>query len=205
MAAQCSDRRYFVKRLCCEIANGRPQRYSLQVGMVSTWVKQAIEFARSSHKGVGRKLNQAELGRKLTSALGREIDRAAVNKMTKGIRSLAADEMLEISRITGFPVPTAHKDNDPAKLWESFTEEALSVVYADDPDAAQDILGVIRATIALHGGEAKGLASPPTIRAVVHSAVERVLAQRKQEIHEAKRLSHRSELTNHDEKNTPKG
>jgi hypothetical protein len=195
MAKRCSDSRYFVKGLCCEIANRQPERYSLQARMLSSWVKQAIKFAGTS---------QAVVGRKLTTALGREIDRAAVNKLTKGSRALAADEMLEISRITGFPVPNTHKDLDLVKLWESFTEEALSVVYADDPHAAQDILGVIRATIALHSGEARGLANPATIRAVVHSAVERLLAQRKQEIPEETRLSHHPELANYDQIKLPK-
>lgn len=50
-------------------------------------------------------MNQAELSRRLTEALGRSIDRAAVNKVLTGGRDLKADEMLEIARITKAPVP----------------------------------------------------------------------------------------------------
>lgn len=46
-----------------------------------------------------KKVSQAELSRRLTQALGRSIDRAAVNKMTTGDRKIAADEMLAITRL----------------------------------------------------------------------------------------------------------
>lgn len=45
------------------------------------------------------KVSQAALARELTIALGRSIDRAAVNKMTTGDRKIAGDEMLAITRI----------------------------------------------------------------------------------------------------------
>ncbi|KFC73220.1 hypothetical protein FG93_01964 [Bosea sp. LC85] len=44
-------------------------------------------------------MSQAELARQLTEALGRSIDRAAINKMTTGNRKISGDEMLAITRI----------------------------------------------------------------------------------------------------------
>jgi len=70
---------------------------------IATWVKKALEHADMS---------QAELARQLTRRLRREIDRAAVQKMTiarpkKGQkpRKVAADELLAIEEITGYPAP----------------------------------------------------------------------------------------------------
>jgi len=65
--------------------------------MLSEWLLEAIE---RSGKG------QAELSRQLTRALGRSIDRAAVNKMTKGTRAISADELKVIERVTGHEAPT---------------------------------------------------------------------------------------------------
>lgn len=64
--------------------------------MLSEWLKNAL-----SDKGFG----QAELSRKLTSRLGRSIDRAAVNKMALGKRAIAADEMLAIAELLGVEPP----------------------------------------------------------------------------------------------------
>lgn len=58
--------------------------------MLNTWLRKLLK-----ENGV----SQAELARQLTQALGRSIDRAAVNKMTTGERKIAADEMLAITRI----------------------------------------------------------------------------------------------------------
>ena len=102
------------------------------------------------------------------------------------------------------PIPDGRKEGESAALWESFTGAALSAVYADDPHAAQDILEVIRATIALHGGAAKGLSTSHAIRAVVRSSVEQVLLQRRPEIGEGRLLSHHPEPTNRDDKKPPK-
>lgn len=54
-----------------------------------------------------RSLKQAELSRLLSEELGRSIDRAAVNKMLKGGRSISGDELLAIEQITGLPAPRA--------------------------------------------------------------------------------------------------
>lgn len=70
---------------------------------LSLWVKKALEHSEMS---------QAELARQLTLRLRREIDRAAVQKMTiarpkKGQkpRKVIADELLAIEDITGYPIP----------------------------------------------------------------------------------------------------
>lgn len=52
-----------------------------------------------------RELGQAELARLLSQELGRNIDRAAVNKMWAGKREIAGDELLAIEKITGFSAP----------------------------------------------------------------------------------------------------
>jgi hypothetical protein len=69
-------------------------RYALF--MLSEWLRAALDKS-----GVG----QAELARHLTKALGRSVDRAAVNKMTMGKRKITADEMVEIARYLDAPQP----------------------------------------------------------------------------------------------------
>lgn len=64
--------------------------------MLSEWVSKALgKFGFS----------QAELSRRLTERLNRRIDAAAVNKILSRQRALAADEMLAISEISGYPPP----------------------------------------------------------------------------------------------------
>lgn len=74
-------------------------RYSPQ--MLNEWLKLALDASG---------ISQAELGRRLSSMLGRSIDRAAVNKMVKDERAMAADEMFAISAITKFPPPEPPSD-----------------------------------------------------------------------------------------------
>lgn len=64
--------------------------------MLSQWLNDAISISG---------ISQAELARRLTDSLGRSIDRAAVNKMAKGKRGIAADEMMQIAKLTNVPVP----------------------------------------------------------------------------------------------------
>lgn len=71
----------------------------MAISPVNQWVGAAIK--KSGFK-------QAEIARRLTQQLRREIDRAAVNKMVKGPRAVAADEMLSLETITGVPVPSPH-------------------------------------------------------------------------------------------------
>jgi transcriptional regulator with XRE-family HTH domain len=62
---------------------------------LSDWVQKALD-----HAG----MTQAELSRALIQAGLRTIDRSAVNKILLGTRKLLAEEMLEISRITDYPI-----------------------------------------------------------------------------------------------------
>jgi SOS-response transcriptional repressor LexA len=64
--------------------------------MMDDWAKRAIDASGKS---------QAEIARLLSAALHRSLDRAAVNKVYKGTRKLAADEMVELARITGVEIP----------------------------------------------------------------------------------------------------
>lgn len=64
--------------------------------MLSEWLRDAIEQSGSS---------QSAIARVLTARLGRSIDRAAVNKMTRGTRAIAGDELIEIERLTGMSAP----------------------------------------------------------------------------------------------------
>jgi phage repressor protein C with HTH and peptisase S24 domain len=66
--------------------------------MLSEWLRRALESSKTS---------QAALARQLTATLGRSIDRAAVNKMVNGGRSIAADELKVIEQITGYESPSA--------------------------------------------------------------------------------------------------
>jgi len=65
---------------------------------LAQWVTEALASAD---------ITQAELSRQLSNRLGRSVDRAAVNKLTKGQRELSAGEMLAISEITGYPLPVS--------------------------------------------------------------------------------------------------
>lgn len=60
--------------------------------MMSEWLIAALESSGVS---------QSDLAKKLTAMLGKSIDRAAVNKMTKNARTIEAREMLAIAEITG--------------------------------------------------------------------------------------------------------
>jgi len=60
-------------------------------------------WLRAALKASGK--SQAALSRHLTIAIGRAIDKTAVNKMLSGLRQIKADEILEISRFTGATLP----------------------------------------------------------------------------------------------------
>lgn len=64
--------------------------------MLSEWLRREMERAGAS---------QAALSRALTAALGRSIDRAAVNKMLSGGRKIAADELVEIAKFLNASPP----------------------------------------------------------------------------------------------------
>ena len=64
--------------------------------MFEEWVAAALKHA---------KMSQAELARRLESEFQISVDRAAVNKVTKGKRDLTAKELYAICAITEFPLP----------------------------------------------------------------------------------------------------
>lgn len=75
--------------------NCRDFRYAHGMEM-HEWLIRALTFAN---------LSQSELARRLSDRLGRPIDRAAVQKMTKaGGRRIKAEELLAIAEITGYQV-----------------------------------------------------------------------------------------------------
>jgi hypothetical protein len=63
---------------------------------LSAWVQKALDHAN---------MTQAELSRALIQAGLPTIDRSAVNKIVLGARKLSGDELLEVSRTTGYPIP----------------------------------------------------------------------------------------------------
>jgi len=64
--------------------------------MLSEWLQTALDDSGVS---------QSELARLLTERLARSIDRAAVNKMLKGTRTISGEELLAIEAITGTTAP----------------------------------------------------------------------------------------------------
>jgi hypothetical protein len=63
---------------------------------LSKWVEDALAHAGMKQADLSRALIQAGLG---------TVDKSAVNKIVQGTRKLSAGEMLEIGRITDYPVP----------------------------------------------------------------------------------------------------
>lgn len=93
----CSRNRYIMQALfVAEMDSDRKNVLLYQSGMLSEWLQLSLKGAR---------ISQTELARRLTLALGRSIDRAAVNKMTKNKRKIAADELLAIEGIIGMQAP----------------------------------------------------------------------------------------------------
>ncbi len=92
---------------------------------LSKWLILALKHAGD--------LPQAELARRLTERLGRSIDRAAVNKMTKpGGRGIAADELLAIAEITGYPAPTPRRTRAATSHALGYVGAGSEIVPIDD-------------------------------------------------------------------------
>jgi hypothetical protein len=121
-ASVCSDWRYDVKPSCCEHSNSGALRCALQSEMLSVWAKQAIDFAG---------ISQAELARQVSDKIRRQIDRAAMNKILKGTRELAGDEMLAIAEITGFSAPSSLRNTRMVVVVGYAAAGADSVTFAD--------------------------------------------------------------------------
>jgi SOS-response transcriptional repressor LexA len=67
--------------------------------MLAEWLNQVL-----AETGISK----TELAKRLTQRLGRSIDRSAVSKMSTGIRSISADELMAIEEITGRTAPGRH-------------------------------------------------------------------------------------------------
>lgn len=97
--------------------------------MMDLWLKDALAHSD---------LSQAELARRLTEKLRKNIDRAAVNKMTLGKREISGKEMLAIEEITGWEAPTAREakiDIIPKLSWVSAGRLVVGeAVRAEDAD-----------------------------------------------------------------------
>lgn len=103
-------------------------------GALAKWAREALK-----QKGI----SQADLAREMTRKLGRSIDRAAVNKLllarpkaNQKRRQLAADELLAIEEITGYPAPLGRRPaalSVPLVSWVSAGRltQRLAVTAAD--------------------------------------------------------------------------
>lgn len=78
--------------------------------MLSEWLRNAMKAAGMS---------QAQLARELTDALGRSIDRAAVNKMLSNGRKISADELVAITRILNTDAPSDPAHPAPDLRWST--------------------------------------------------------------------------------------
>ncbi|WDQ98168.1 S24 family peptidase [Devosia sp. J2-20] len=96
MANRCSDIHYLTQDFVVKIETDSSAAMPYGLGMLSEWLQTALGASG---------ISQAELSRRLTAELGRSIDRAAVNKMTKGTRDIQADELMVIERETGWEAP----------------------------------------------------------------------------------------------------
>lgn len=118
--------------------------------MLSKWLQDALKSAGVS---------QAALARHLTSALGRSIDRAAVNKMATGDRRIKGDELLEITRFLKVLPPDQDKGLRTVRVaahvqaghfsenWEWPEDDMYDVAVPTDP---------LLARFTLYAAETKG-------------------------------------------------
>lgn len=93
----CSQYRYVNQALSVAnltTDNKNPLRYRPR--MSSQWVKEVLEEKR---------LGQAELARRIQDRFKKPFDRSIINKLVLGKRVLSAEEMFEISEVTGHPIP----------------------------------------------------------------------------------------------------
>jgi SOS-response transcriptional repressor LexA len=74
--------------------------------MLAEWLNQVLLDTGTS---------KTDLAKLLTKRLGRSIDRSAVSKMTNGIRSISADELMAIEEITGRSAPGRNDTVKPAE------------------------------------------------------------------------------------------
>jgi hypothetical protein len=88
---------------------------------LSDWVQRALDYAG---------MKQAELSRALIQSGLSTIDRSAVNKVVLGTRKLSGEEMIEVSRITGYPIPDRRIKGRPVEKEEE--KPAPAPAHNDD-------------------------------------------------------------------------
>lgn len=101
------------------------------------WVQAALDHAD---------MKQADLSRALIQAGLRTVDRSAVNKILLGTRKLSGDEMLEVSRITGYPLPESESPfaKGPASAAAPQTTTVVAVFERSLVAKVFEILGMER-------------------------------------------------------------
>lgn len=112
--------------------------------MLGKWLHAALAASDTS---------QSALSRELTERLGRSIDRAAVNKMTKGTREISAAELIEILAITGATLPGDHPPNATiARGVDLPRKRQMHVIGGSDLDTPDQRSGDEPATIGSETG-----------------------------------------------------
>lgn len=103
-----------------ETDRGFDLRYDAR--MLAKWLQEVLEVTG---------ISQAEMARLLAEKLGRNVERAAVNKMAGGGRGITAEELLAIEEITGWEAPKHIVVPLKGRVGAG---EAVYAVADDDPD-----------------------------------------------------------------------
>lgn len=109
--------------------------------MMDQWVKRALE-----HAGI----SQSELTRRLHARFNWPMDRSIVNKMATRRRGVEATEAMQISEVTGYPLPSEEDDKHVGvrkvtvvayiqagawtESWEWDEHDQYDVYVPDDPE-----------------------------------------------------------------------
>lgn len=104
--------------------------YRYNIRMEQEWITAVLQHSQ---------LSQAELVRRLHQRYGWSNDRSIINKIKTGVRSLDAREMLEISELTGFPVPI--EEDAPPQIVQLVTWVSAGKLSRDE--VADEQLGSI--------------------------------------------------------------
>lgn len=101
---------------------------------MSDWQKWTIDALR--YAGV----SQAQIARDLERELGISFGKSKINKVVKGERELSPDEVMAISKITGFPLPEAGAANQEATIERAPVVGIVSAGYwfENDMDINQE-------------------------------------------------------------------
>lgn len=117
-------------------------------GISTCWQDRYMDAAKWFRDALAsREMKQAEMSRRLTAELKRSIDRAAVQKITTGVRNLSADEMVATSKITGYPMPAGALPR--VRLVGIVGDDAQVAYQALDRETVQGLESATSATEAL--------------------------------------------------------